>query len=103
MDGERSIPTQRGTWTLYTARTPCTARVSHAAWDTDARAAAISFQRDEGDKRRQSWRVPAIPLRQAGPRLTNTLQAPGHNPFTGNGIGWNPQGWPSPQRPPHLS
>ena len=48
-------------------------------------AAAISFQRDEGDKRRQSWRVPAIPLRQAGPRLTNTLQAPGRNPFTGNG------------------
>jgi hypothetical protein len=53
---------------------------------------------------KKSWRVPAIPLRQAGPRLTNTLQAPGRNPLTQTGSAGIPlNSWPSPQRPPHIS
>jgi hypothetical protein len=45
---------------------------SHAAWDTGVR-----------EKRQKQWRVLVNPLRQAGPRLTNTLQAPSRNPSIG--------------------
>ena len=36
----------------------------------------VSFQRDVREKRQKNWRVQVIPLRHAGPRLTNTLHAP---------------------------
>ena len=42
------------------------------------------------EKRQKQWRVLVNPLRQAGPRLTNTLQAPSRNPSIRNGSAGNP-------------
>ncbi|MCE3276927.1 MAG: hypothetical protein K0R13_2782 [Propionibacteriaceae bacterium] len=41
----------------------------------------------EAPKKLEGAGHPATP---SGPPLTNTLQAPGRNPLTANGIGWNP-------------
>jgi hypothetical protein len=41
----------------------------------------------EAPKKLEGAGHPATP---SGPPLTNTLQAPGRNPLTPNGIGWNP-------------
>jgi hypothetical protein len=44
------------------------------------------------------------PATPSGPPLTNTLQAPRRDPSPEVGsAGISPGGWPSPQRPPHLS
>jgi hypothetical protein len=89
VDCECWIPTLRGIPALYTACTPCTGRTSHAAWDTDA-GHCCRQPSATGARSAQNWRVLANPLRQAGPRLTNTLQAPSRNPSTGMDRAGNP-------------
>ena len=55
-----------------------------------ASGASNRTERDVREKRPEKLEGAGHPATPSGPPLTNTLQAPGRNPLTANGIGWNP-------------